>query len=147
MNLDRIESFPREEVLLAYLASVPAGLFSIVQIQRGIFLISKNLPDVFETPYDFNADSYGPRCSAIPGNLDILMDRKFVKLMVDPASYTNARDYLATPNGLKHAETVLSEMSPKHRDYFKRVAEWILQLSFIDLTRSMNQAYPEMVVR
>ncbi len=145
MNLDKIESFPRKDVLLAYLASVPAGLFGITQIQKGMFLVWKNVPNVFETQYEFEAESYGPRAKGIHTDLDILMDCKLVKMVTDPASYTNVRDYLATPAGLKLAQdTILKEMNPKFQDYFRRLAEWVLEQTFTDLVRTVIQNHPEM---
>jgi hypothetical protein len=119
---------------LLFLASVPAGIFKISNIQRGMFLITNTIPELFENPYVFEASSYGPRSE--------LLYKELKELKLEKLIYSFDLDTLATRDGIKYTSKM--EISDKHFKYVKKVAEWIVDMPFITLCQTFRYYYPHM---
>ena len=139
IDKEYIVTVPREDVLLMYLTAIPGGFFSSTQLQKGMFLISKTIPTIFETNYEFIPESYGPADKAVYGDFDKLKVLKMATRFSTDNPHRFA--YAATHNGFEYVQRYT--IADNHKDYIKRVAKWILNLSFVELIKSINTAYPD----
>lgn len=145
MELTDIKSLSRENVALLFLSAVPAGFFGSVQLQKGIFLIARNLPDLFETPYDFIPYDYGPYCKELYSDLDQLAEKSLIKII--ERSRSQIKEWIASPAGLERAQELDKDLTDQQRRYIKDVAKWCLKLSFTQIVGSICQAYPDMATK
>lgn len=135
----KFDIIQKEDVILMYLTAVPGGFFSSTQLQKGMFLISKTIPMIFETNYEFIPESYGPVDKAVYEDFDKL---KVLKMVTRFSTDNPHRvSYAATHNGFEYVQRYT--IADNHKDYIKRVAKWILNLSFVELIKSINTAYPD----
>jgi hypothetical protein len=141
-ELEKVQPTPlnRDNVALIFLASVPAGFFGATQVQKGLFLIARNLPEIFKTPYDFQPDSYGPADPAVFADMKKLEVCEYVRIIRE----RNLTEYVATTEGLACAQELAQALTDKQTDYMRRVAKWVLSLSWTDLVTSILRAYPDM---
>lgn len=142
MTLDRINSIAREDVVLVFLASVPAGFFGPVHVQKGVFLLSQKVPEIFDTPFEFRPQTFGPSCPALYDELEVLIGRKLVRVVQD-APY-RFREYVALPDGLRRSQELAEALNKADLEYIQKTAAWVLERSFAELVASVARAYPEM---
>ncbi len=118
-----------------------------VQLQKALFLLSKNVPRkvlgrafyVFE-PYD-----YGPFCKAIYDDAIALEISALAEIGRPVGMRFNT--YAATPAGKSVAAKLREELLKENKDvvdYLDRVVTFVQSVSFSQLVGAIYKAYPEM---
>jgi uncharacterized protein len=134
----------RQELLLAVLAAGRGRAFQPAQIQKAIFLIDTNLPQLVHTGSRFNfvPYNYGP----FDRDVYVEAERLEKEGAAVIASVPNGRwmTYAASDAGLKRGEQILSRLNLQSRQYVESVVEWVLAQSFGSLVKSIYDAYPNM---
>ena len=113
-----------------------------VQLQKSLFLVSKNLqgeiPDSF---YEFEPYHYGPFDAEVYADADSLeSEGLLVSLGSSQGTWLNRA---TTAAGKERAQKAAEELSASSRDYIQTVVEWTQSLSFSDLVKSIYAHYPE----
>jgi hypothetical protein len=144
LEFQGVDAVTRQQLLLAILAAAKGRPYSPVQIQKAVFLITRNLPnlvtegDRFEfVPYD-----YGPFDSDVYLEAEELQRTGAATIASSGSGRWNV--YSATDEGAKRGSEVLSRLAPQSRQYVENVSNWIRSQSFGSLVRSIYEAYPEM---
>ena len=132
----------RRDLLLAILSASNGQPYQPVQIQKAVFLVSRNLPGVVNdgpgfafAPYD-----YGPFDSLVYSEAEALQ-REGLATVVPAAS--GWRTYAVSQDGLGPGRALLESLPEIQRDYIVNVSEWVRKLGFADLVKSIYEAYPE----
>lgn len=131
-------------VLLAIDAS-PAKTLSPVQLQKALFLFSRNLDEEQRgVPefYDFEPYDYGPFDRAVYGDAEALEEEG--DIIIDDSTSTGRRRYSATPDGSQRASRLRNSIGPDVQEYLNRVVRWVCSLSFNGLVKAIYAEYPEM---
>lgn len=133
----------RSEVLLATLGAADGRPFSPVQLQKAIFLIDRNLLQLFDegSRFSFEAYDYGPFDREVYAEAAKL---EMLGLASISRSANGYSEYSATDAGLTSAREKLEQLQPQHRKYIKAVADWVRAMSFAKLVKSIYAEYPEM---
>lgn len=132
----------RRDAVLAVLAAADGNGYGPAQLQKAMFLISRNAPDVFDdgrgfnfTPYD-----YGPFDKRVYDAADVLAAEGLCSVTRSSNGY---RTYSATEDGRRVGQQVLDGLDADKRSYIQDVSRWVRSLSFAQLVKSIYQAYPE----
>ncbi len=133
----------RSEALLAILGAAKGRPFSPVQLQKAVFLIDRNLPEVFDADsrFGFVPYDYGPFDREVYVEASALKLSELASIAKGASGYT---EYSVTDDGLVRAEEILQGLAENHRAYFFSVVEWVRSLSFAKLVKSIYEAYPDM---
>lgn len=134
--------FARHQTTLLFLAAVPGGFYNSTQLQKGLYLVETNLPQVLDDPHEFQPGSYGPNCKQIFDDVRVLEEEQLAHTFSDRSSYLS--HYIATHKGFEIAERLNYNVSKRDREYIKCVSEWVLRLSWRDLVASMIRQFPHM---
>ena len=133
----------RRDAVLAVLAAADGNGYGPAQLQKALFLISRNAPEVFDeghgfrfTPYD-----YGPFDRQVYDVADALASEGLCRVTRLSNGY---RTYSATEAGFSTGGKVLETLAANNRDYVQKVSRWVRSLSFAQLVKSIYDAYPEM---
>jgi uncharacterized protein len=131
----------RQDWLLMALASREGAPMDPVQVQKAMFLLSRELADdVGSGFYRFRPYNYGPFDAEIYTDLQLLAIRGLISIA---SSSRGARLFSATPAGMRQGNDLLEELGPAARSYLRRVVEWVCSLSFADLVRAIYARYPD----
>lgn len=132
----------RRDALLAVLAAADGNGYGPAQLQKALFLISRNAPEIFDdgrgfnfTPYD-----YGPFDKNVYHVADALASEGLCSVN---RSYNGYRTYSATEDGRNAGKRVLASLEDQQRSYIEEVSRWVRSLSFAQLVKSIYQAYPD----
>ena len=139
IELNDWEPIPRKDVSLLFLTTVPRAIFSPIQLQKGIFLISKNLPELFEINYNFMPYDYGPYDADVYADIKQLEKEELAKIFFISSPSHNS--YVATHLGFKYTQNY--EISNRAKNYIKEVVEWILPLTMSRIIGAIVRQYPE----
>ncbi len=133
----------RRDALLAIIGSANGLPFSPVQLQKAVFLIDQNLPQLFDDEFRFNFApyDYGPFDREVYVESGVLELAELVSSGRSPNGYT---EYAVTDAGLARAGELKALMDDGSRAYIERVVAWVRSLSFAKLVKSIYEAYPEM---
>ena len=134
----------RSDIVLAAmtLASVDMS-FDPVRIQKLLFLIDREIPDLIGGPYfDFRPYNYGPFDVAVYADLETLTETSYVHT---DRTWHYLR-YRLTGSGRNRGATVLASLPEKASHYIERACDWILRIDFGDLLSAIYRRYPEMTV-
>jgi hypothetical protein len=133
----------RKEVLLAVLAAA-RGTFTPAQLQKGAFLVARNVPALVTNgpPFDFKPYDYGPFDRAVYDEASALQAEGLAD--ISPSGWGRWNIYSASEEGVKRGEEILARMSDPHRKYVTETAGWVRAQSFTGLVKSIYKAYPEM---
>lgn len=138
----RIQAMERKHWTLLVISAAGSSGLSPVQLQKCLFLISKNLSNVVgENFYSFIPYNYGPFDSAIYADAQTLINESLVTLA--RVSGKTWAYYVITPKGNEVATAVSSELTPQVKDYIVKIVHWVQRLSFVQLLTAIYQAYPE----
>lgn len=133
----------RSEFVLAAMAPAGTAGFSRVQIQKALFLLDQNIPELTTGPhFDFKPYFYGPFDPEVYREIESLEKRGFVRSFKRPAR--SDPSYVLTASGLEQGESALRQLSQQAQDYIHEVAEFVRSVSFADLVSAIYRAYPEM---
>ena len=136
----------RCDLLLAVLACAEGRTYTPAQIQKSIFLLSRQMPQLVQQgpqfafkPYDFGPFDVGVYQEATALQMDGLA-------VIAPSDYGNWSTYAATVTGVSVGTQLLNQLQPHQRDFVKRVSDWVRAQSFSSLVKSIYEAYPDMKV-
>jgi len=133
----------RQNIILAALASRPGSIYAPVQVQKLFFLIDENIPnEIGGKLFAFEPYDYGPFDKAVYRELEQLSALELVKIF--QGSSPSSRRYGLTPAGQSAGEESLAHLSPRARDFIRRLTDWVCKLSFAQLVGSIYKAYPTM---
>lgn len=135
----------RPEIVIAVMgAAGPGAEFDPVRIQKLLFLVDREVPDLVGGPhFDFKPYDYGPFDKAVYKELEGLARKRFVELD-DTGPYPM---YSLTESGQAEAASLLSACGDDVTDYLTITAEWVLSTSFRPLVAAIYDKYPDMAVR
>lgn len=136
----------RRDLLLAVLASAEGAAFTPAQIQKAIFLLSRQMPELVSDgpgfafkPYDFGPFDVSVYSEA--GNL-----QRAGEAVIAPSGYGNWSTYAASGQGVSRGKHILHALSDNQREFVERVSTWVRGQSFSSLVKSIYDAYPDMKV-
>jgi len=134
----------RRDLVLATLASAEGRPFTPVQIQKAIFLLTRNVPGLIDQGpgFDFVPYDYGPFDQSVYIEADFLRYEGLA--VVSPAENGRWSTYAASDIGTARGKGLLERLPTNISDYIRTIAEWTRARSFRDLVKSIYEAYPEM---
>jgi hypothetical protein len=135
----------RTELVLAILAAAEGRPYTPVQIQKAVFLVSRNMPALVDSgrgfafvPYD-----YGPFDSDVYQEAQLL--KSVGDALVTPAeNQSRWNTYSASENGVARGTAILDALPPGQAEYIRSVSKWVRSLNFGALVKSIYAAYPDM---
>ena len=134
----------RQQLLLAMLAASDGHFYEPVQIQKAIFLVTRNLPDLVDEDrsYRFQPYDYGPFDSQVYSDARELRNRGLA--LISTAASGNWSTYAASEQGYLEGRQILDRIAPRDRNYIRRISRWVRELSFAQLVAAIYNEYPEM---
>ncbi len=131
----------RKNITLLMLATAKGKSFTPVQIQKAMFLISEEIPALFdEEHYCFEPYDYGPFDKAVYEDIRILEEEG----LAIRCSNGRWNIYQSSEKVLKCAEDLLKSVHKEMADYINSVSEFVRSLNFAQLVSAIYEAYPEM---
>ena len=132
----------RAEMVLAAMAAGERGVsYDGLRIQKLLFLIDVEIPELVEGPhFDFAAYNHGPfdkNLYAVLGELD-------ERGQVSQGQENGYTHYSLTPEGDAEGWRVLGTLSPEARQFMESAAEWLRLSTFRRILTVIYQKYPEM---
>ncbi len=136
----------RQDVLIAVLAAAEGRPYQPVQIQKAMFLLARNLPElVDEGPsFAFEPYDYGPFDMEVYNVADDLKRQGLAE--IGHSNLGRWKTYAATGAGIRAGNRALDSMTVRAQTYLREVSAWVLGQSFSSLVRSIYDAYPDMRV-
>jgi len=126
-------------ILLALHFGGPTGL-SPVQLQKSLFLLRMEVPEVRADYYEFIPHNYGPFSKQIYEDAEQLGARGLVAIERDPQSLAISK--ITAAGELRVAE-IARDASPRARDYLRSAVEWTQKQTFSGLVRAIYAKYPD----
>ncbi len=128
-------------VMAAMSAGGPKASFDSLGIQKLLFLIDAEIPDLVEGPhFAFEAYRYGPFDAAVYRVLGDLTPRGHVR-QEEREGYTR---YALTGEGYRVGSRIAGALSAEARDFMERAARWLLLSTFRRIVTTIYRRYPEM---
>jgi uncharacterized protein len=133
----------RSDVVLAALAAGGENAtFSPVQVQKLLFLVDRQIPQLVGGPhFRFQPYDFGPFDRTVYDVLETLAEMGLVYQTV--ARY---RNYTLSPDGYRRGGELLRTCPPSAETYIREAADWVRRLSFSQLVAAIYRAFPEMKV-
>jgi hypothetical protein len=134
----------RRELVLVMLTAANGQPYTPVQIQKAIFLISRNMPSVIDNGpgFAFEPYDYGPFDANVYSEAEALASEG--EAVVARAAGGRWNTYAASDHGLERGSQILDRLPPQTSQYIRGVSEWVRKLDFSTLVRSIYDAYPDM---
>jgi hypothetical protein len=134
----------RRDLVLAVLAGAGGRPFTPVQLQKAVFVVTRNVPRLIDAgpgftfqPYDygpFDSDVYDEaRTLAVAG-----------EAVIAPAATGRWNTYAASDAGLARGTQILGGLDEATRKYLTDISAWVRSQSFSGLVKSIYAAYPDM---
>ena len=134
----------RKAFVLMALASGGQKIYSPVQVQKLLFLLDDNIPDVVGGPhFDFQPYDYGPFDKDVYNFLERLEEEDLVSILPTERGWNN---YTLTPTGLMEGRKNFDNMGAKTRQYAEKLAHFVTTVSFSQLVSAIYAHYPKMKV-
>lgn len=131
----------RSDFVLAAMAPAGNGGFSRVQMQKALFLLERNIPDLIDGPhFDFKPHFYGPFDPDVYRALEALARCDYLAIAPGQPSPM----YSLTPSGLERGRSELEKLDQSAQKYFRTVVDFVRTVTFQQLVSSIYDAYPEM---
>lgn len=117
--------------------------FSPVQLQKAVFLIDRNLVEIFDenSRFGFEPYDYGPF------DREVYVEAGYLELSgltISAKGNSGYTEYSVTTAGLAKSKALLESMPANHRAYISQVVDWVRSLGFASLVKSIYEAYPDM---
>ncbi|MBI5826721.1 MAG: hypothetical protein HZB22_03200 [Deltaproteobacteria bacterium] len=129
-------------IVLAALAASKGKTHTPVQIQKLLFLIDKNVPQMVQGPhFDFTPYDYGPFDKDVYTVLEGLAKEGLVEIIESGQIW---KKYALTLKGQELGQKVLDSLESKGREFINELSTFVLSLSFPQLVSAIYKAYPEM---
>src|SRR5258708_3095862 len=136
----------RRDLLLVVLACAEARGYTPAQIQKAMFLLSRQMPQLVQEgpafafqPYDF-----GPFDVGVYQEADLL--QRDGQAIVAQSSSGNWSTYAASGEGVARGRQLLDGLPAQQRDFVRQVSDWVRAQSFSSLVKSIYDAFPDMKV-
>lgn len=132
---------------LLVIGAVPGRDVEPVQLQKSLFLLSRNLSHAqlcVKSFYDFQPYDYGPFCSAVYEDAERLARDGLVNIARPPETRFNT--YSVTETGAARAHALAAALPKPTFEYLRRVVMWTTSLSFTQLVTAIYRAFPDMKV-
>jgi hypothetical protein len=133
----------RRELVLAAMAPAGGHPYTPVQVQKLLFLIDRQIPDLIGGPlFKFRPYHYGPFDRSVYTELEGLAADGFIGI----AGNASWRSFALTSEGEREGERLLNLLEPKARNFVVRSSEFVRKLSFSALVSAIYKAFPDMRV-
>jgi hypothetical protein len=134
----------RRDLILILLAAAKGRPYQPVQLQKAVFLITRNVPGIINDGPKFNfvAFDYGPFDVSVYWEAEALRDSN--EAVITLSSSGRGKTYAASEFGIAHGTELIDRLSQSVRDYIYAISVWVLSQSFGSLVRSIYDEYPEM---
>ena len=115
----------RDDVLLAILAASNGRPYTPVQIQKAVFLVTRNLPRLVTqgNNFDFEPYDYGPFDQNVYAEAEALSRNGLAEIIRQDGVRWNK--YAASDTGVGRGEQILESMTERERSYVREVAQWV----------------------
>ena len=134
-----------KNLVMAALAPANGGTHTPVQVQKLLFLVDRNIPEIIGGPhFEFEPYDYGPFDKAVYDILRDLAAEGLVEISEEPGR--RWKRYRLTDAGQEIGELVLNKISEKGREYIRQLSTFVRSLTFDQLVSAIYKAYPEMKV-
>lgn len=131
----------RDWLLLALRFAQARGL-SPIQLQKALFLLGRELPNVVGGGYyRFEPYNYGPFDKTVFEDANALAQANLIRIL--PPTEARAKQYTIAPLGMARTDEIMEHAPARGVEYLKNVVEWVQELSVQDLIRSIYRRYPE----
>lgn len=131
----------RQEAILAALAPGKGHRHTPVQVQKLLFLIDRQIPNLVDGPhFNFRPYHYGPFDRAVYTELERLSTFEFI----DVHEHGSIRSYALTASGERQADRAFGLLLPQAQDFITRTSEFVRKTSFSELVAAIYKAFPEM---
>jgi hypothetical protein len=138
--IERVGKLNRKDIVLAALAPAQGDVHTPVQVQKLLFLIDREIPNLVDGPhFNFQPYHYGPFDISVYEELQNLACQNLVASIPD----YNWSDYRLTKEGQKSAEELLISLPPKAQEFIRKASEFVRSLSFPELVSAIYKAYPD----
>jgi hypothetical protein len=134
----------RKDLVLAILAASGGRPYTPVQIQKAVFIVCDQVPDLIdEGPgFNFRPYDYGPFDADVYADIaDLQLSGEAV---IAPSGSGNWNTYAASDAGLSRGQGLLYEMEEDEYQYLEKISNWVRSLSFNRLVKSIYDKYPHM---
>jgi uncharacterized protein YwgA len=133
----------RRDATLLMLSLAEGNPYSPVQIQKAMFILSREGAEIFdvESRYDFQPYDYGPFDKDVYSEIEVLAG---AGLAVIGVTGELRRSYTASETGRAAAEPLRRKISPEQLAFAQKISSFVRRLSFADLVSAIYKAYPEM---
>lgn len=134
----------RRQLTLAMLACSDGMPYTPVQIQKTVFLVCRNLPDIITqgegfafVPYD-----YGPFDANVYNEIGQLRNEGLA--LIAPSSAGSWNTYSANDAGVARGREILDALDLSVKTYLVDASRWVRSQSFSSLVKSIYNLYPDM---
>ena len=135
------ENMNRREIILAAFGPAKGGLHTPVQVQKLLFLIDKEIPELVNGPhYNFQPYYYGPFDSTVYDELLTLADDDLVDVIPENTWYS----YRLNKSGQVKGEEIFNSLPSNAQQFINSVSDFVRSLSFAQLVSAIYKAYPDM---
>ena len=136
----------RSDLLLALLASADGGRFTPVQLQKALFLLSRNATTLQLTDghYQFKPYHYGPFAVEVYEDAEQLQKQGMVEIIPGPRQ--RFRYYVASESGTALGQQILDSMENSDASYLMEMCVWVRKQTFEELVKSIYASYPDMEI-
>jgi hypothetical protein len=134
----------RDELVLAMLACAGGRPYTPVQIQKAIFLVCQQMPELITggPGFDFRPYDYGPFDADVYSVADSL--QRDGGAVIAPSPYGRWNTYAATDDGVAVGQEILAGLEADSREFLQRTSDWVRAQGFSSLVKSIYDAYPSM---
>ena len=131
----------RSDFVLAAMAPAGDGGFSRIQMQKALFLLDRNIPELTDGPhFDFQPYFYGPFDPDVYRALEALARRGCLTIAPGQPSPT----YSLTADGLERGRSEFAKLDQSAQEYIHQAVNFVRAATFQQLVSSIYHAYPEM---
>ena len=134
----------KRDLTLAMLACAEGRPYTPVQLQKALFLATRQVPGIINQGPEFNFRpyDYGPFDS------DVYTEATHLHMQGDavvaPSGQGRWNTYSASDRGLVKGREILAQIPESSRRFLIEVSGWVRSQSFSGLVKSIYDAYPEM---
>jgi hypothetical protein len=133
----------RRELVLAVLASSEGRPYTPAQLQKAVFLVTRNMGRLVDGPaFNFVPYDYGPFDSNVYAEAEAL--RQAGAVAIAPSGVGRWNTYAATEAGAARGKALLAQLDGPAQQYLREVSNWVRAQSFSSLVKAIYDAYPEM---
>jgi hypothetical protein len=126
------------------LAASSGQYYTPVQIQKAMFLLDRQVPEIFDTTsrFLFRPYDYGPFDADVYVEIERLEAEGLAETAIN--STRAMKLYAASPRGLEVVEPLRGQLTSVQLAFIDRASAFVRSLSFSDLVSAIYEAYPEM---